>query len=109
MGFYLALPFLFLKFWFVEAPLLLIRYFWSLNEAFLQMFSLVILIKTFFKPWKNEYRKGFVGVAVGIGMTIKSFVIFADFVLFSLLLFFEILLVLFFVSLPILALLLLFL
>jgi len=81
MNFYLSLPFLFLKFWFVEGPKEMIAYFASLNDAFLQLFSLPLLIKTFFRPWKNEYRKGLVGVSIAIGIVIKTFVILADLVI----------------------------
>lgn len=75
-------PVEFLKFWFRSAPLELIGFFGSLNSAFLQLFSLSLLIKTFFKPWKNEYREGLVGFSIGMGMLIKTFVIIADIVLF---------------------------
>lgn len=108
MSFYVALPLLFFKFWFLEAPLGLIKYFVSLNNAFLSLFSLPLLVKTFFKPWKNEYRKGMVGVARGIGMTIKTFVITVDLIILILLLSFEILFILSFILTPFLAVYLLF-
>lgn len=77
---------LFLRFWFIEAPLGLIAYFSSLNKAFLELFSLGLLAKTFFKPWKNEYRKGLVGFSIGMGITIKSIVILVDTIIFIMLL-----------------------
>lgn len=83
----LSLPVIFLRFWFLEAPSSLISFFASLNKAVLELFSLTLLIKTFFKPWKNEYRKGLVAFSRGMGMFIKSFVILADlFILFFLIL-----------------------
>ena len=82
----LLLPFEFLKFWYLEAPFSLLSYFVSLNKAFLQLFSLPLLVKTYFKPWKNEYRQGLVGFSIGMGMFIKSFVIIADLALLLLLL-----------------------
>lgn len=100
-GTYLRLPLVFLKFWFIEAPLEIIAFFASLNSVFLQLFSLVLLIKTYFKPWKNEYRKGLVGFSIGMGMVIKTFVIMADVILLIALLLFEILFVLGFVLWPI--------
>ncbi|OGH39099.1 MAG: hypothetical protein A3B44_03305 [Candidatus Levybacteria bacterium RIFCSPLOWO2_01_FULL_38_21] len=86
---------IFLKFWFFEAPIGLIRFFSSLNNSMLALLSLPLLIRTYFKPWKNEYRKGLVVFSVAMGIFIKSFVIIADLILFSLLIFLEII---FFVS-----------
>lgn len=101
---YITLPILFFKFWFFEAPVELIAFFASLNKAFLELFSLPLLLKTFFHPWKNEYRKGLVVFSIGIGMFIKSIVIVADALLFILLLFVEIALVIFFLAVPCIAL-----
>lgn len=89
MNFYISLSLLFLKFFFYELPVAAMTYFTSINRAFLQMFSLPLLVKTYFKPWKNEYRKEFVPMAIGIGMVIKTFVIIADLIIFLLLLLFE--------------------
>ena len=77
---------LFLSFWFIKAPIGLIAYFSSLNKAFLELFSLGLLVRTFFKPWKNEYRKGLIGFSIGMGMAIKSMVILVDTLLFGVLL-----------------------
>ena len=79
--FYLKLPIIFLKFWYFEAPRELIDFFSSLNKALLVLLSLPILAKTFFKPWKNEYRKGLVVFSISIGVFIKTFVIFADLII----------------------------
>lgn len=35
------------------------------------------MIKTFFKPYKNEYRKGLVGFQRGMGMFIKAAFLFS--------------------------------
>ena len=93
--FYLNLPLIFLKFWYIEAPIGLVRFFSSLNISTLQLLSLPLLVRTYFKPWKNEYRKGLVGFSIAMGIFIKSFVIIADLILFSLLIFLE---TIFFVS-----------
>ena len=85
----LNLPVIFLRFWFLEAPESLISFFASLNKALLELFSLPLLIKTFFKPWKNEYRKGLIGFSRGMGMFIKSFVILADLAIFVFFIFLE--------------------
>src|SRR3989344_4849126 len=66
--FYLSLPLIFLKFWFFEAPRIILIFFASLNNSFLKLISLPILVKTYFKPWKNEYRKGLVGFSIALGM-----------------------------------------
>lgn len=89
MSFYLSLPLLFLRFWFIDSPKSIIRYFGSLNNAFFQLFSLPLLITTYFKPWKNEYRKNLVLVAILIGIFIKTFVIVADMIIFIILLLVE--------------------
>ena len=99
--FYLSLPLIFLKFWFFEAPRIILIFFASLNSSFLKLISLPILVKTYFRPWKNEYRKGLVGFSIAMGMFIKTFVITADLILFFLLLAIEIVLFFAFILWPI--------
>ena len=106
--YYSALPLTFLKFWFLEAPKGMLGFFGSLNSAFLQLFSLPLLVRTYFKPWKNEYRKGLVGFSIGMGMFIKTFVILTDIILLFLLLLLEIVVVVGFIFWPVGAILLLF-
>lgn len=48
-----------------------------------------LLLQTFFKPWKNEYREGLVGFSIGMGIVVKSCVIAASLVLFAALLLLE--------------------
>jgi ATP-dependent Clp protease ATP-binding subunit ClpC len=86
----MLLPVEFLRFWFETAPVELVGFFGSLNKAFLQLSSLPLLIKTFFKPWKNEYREGLVGFSIGMGMFIKTFIIIADIILLIALILFEV-------------------
>ena len=62
----------------------------SLNKTFLGVFSLSLMLKTFFKPWKNEYREGLVGFSIFMGMAVKSLFILADLVLLIGLIIFEI-------------------
>lgn len=81
--FYLTLPLIFLKFWYLEAPFKIIKFFTSLNSSLLSLLSLPLLIKTFFRPWKNEYRKGLVLFSIAMGMFLKTFVIIADLVIFA--------------------------
>jgi hypothetical protein len=72
---YLLLPLVFLKFWYIEAPLGIIGYFASLNHAFFELFSLPLFLRTFFKPLKNEYREGLVVFSRVMGMIVKTFFI----------------------------------
>lgn len=102
MLFYLSLPFILLRFWFVEAPINFISFFFSLNKAVMGIISLPLLVKTYFKPWKNEYREGLVGFSIGMGMFIKTFVIFADILIMTCLLLFEITFIVLFLAFPIL-------
>jgi len=101
MKFYLLLPLVFLKFWFLDVPISIFLYFSSLNKSVLKVLSLPLLVKTYFKPWKNEYREGLVGFSIGMGIFIKTFVILADLVFFLILLSIELLLILLIVVFPI--------
>jgi hypothetical protein len=100
VSFYLKLPFVFLQYWFIEAPRGFILFFSSLNNAFLNLFSLPLAIKTYFRPMKNEYRQGLVGFSIGIGIFIKTFVILADLLMFIVLLAIEFLVILSFIAWP---------
>lgn len=97
---FLLLLFDVIKFWFIDAPKGLIDYFFSLNTAFLKFFSLHILVSTFFKPWKNEYRDGLVGFSMIMGIAIKSFVIFFDIAILFVLLISEIIFIFLFIAWP---------
>lgn len=97
------MPFLigdFFIFWFVDAPKNIIAYFTSLNNAYLSLFSFRILLRTFFKPWKNEYREGLVGFSIFMGIIIKSIVLFIDILFLGVLLLVELLLLLAFLLWP---------
>ena len=100
MNYYLSLPLLFVKFWFIEAPLRLIKYFFTVNHAVLQILSLPLLLRTFFKPLKNEYRKGLVLFSVVFGMILKSALIFVDLIVLGFVIFAEIVLLVLFVAWP---------
>jgi len=97
------LPLNILKFWYSEAPLNILRFLASLNKAFLGAFSLSLMLKTFFKPWKNEYRDGLVGFSIIMGIAIKTIFIFVDLILFAGLLGAELVFYILFFILPILA------
>lgn len=99
---YLSLPLAFLKFWYREAPYGILGYFLSLNHAFLELFSLPLFLRTFFKPLKNEYRQGLVGFSRAMGIVVKSLFIIIDIILLSLLVIFELSVLAFFLIFPIL-------
>lgn len=103
MGFYLSIPLLFLKFWYIEATFRLIRYFFSLNHAVLSILSLPLMITTFFKPLKNEYRSGLVLFSLGMGIVIKSVLIFTDLIIYLVFILLEIAFLILFISWPILS------
>ncbi len=75
---YLLFPFDFLRFWYFTAPKEMLLFFFSCNNAFLQTFSLPLCLRTFFKPVKNEYRKGLVAFSIGMGMFLKTWIIIVD-------------------------------
>lgn len=56
----------------------IIGFFVSVNKAFFQLFSLPLLLRTFFQPIKNEYRQGLVGFSIGMGIAVKSMLIIAN-------------------------------
>jgi hypothetical protein len=64
----------------------------SVNHVLLQILSLQLLIRTFFKPLKNEYRKGLVGFSIVFGIILKSALIFADLIIFGLTILIEVVL-----------------
>lgn len=79
-----------LKFWYFESPKNILHFFISLNKTFLGVFSLPLMLKTFFKPWKNEYREGLIGFSIFMGMVVKSLFILADSILLIGLIIFEV-------------------
>src|SRR5579859_450925 len=72
-----TLPLAFAKFWFIDGPQNILQVTWLLTRASANVLSIPILLRTFFKPWKGEYRKGYVGIAVGVGVTVRLFMLLA--------------------------------
>jgi len=105
----MLLPFTFLKFWFIEAPLEILSFFVSLNTYLMELFALPLCIRTYFKPLKNEYRQGLVGFSIGMGISLKTAIIFVDLLLFACLLLFELIVTLSFFVFPVITVLLIFL
>ena len=76
------LPFDFFYWWFFEATVNLIKVLTWIFKAFLQLLSLDSIFKTFFKPWKNEYREGLTRFSIFFGVGFKSaFLVFDVFLL----------------------------
>ena len=106
---YPLLPLVIVKFWYVDAPLGIISYFGSLNSSFSRLFSVDILLQTFFQPIKNEYRQGLVGFSIGMGIFVKSILLSVALLCFLLLLGLEFLFLFCFIFLPVFSIFLLFL
>ncbi|HSX09477.1 MAG TPA: hypothetical protein VLF93_04955 [Candidatus Saccharimonadales bacterium] len=87
---YVILPVIFLRFWFLDSPVALFKFFVSLNSAFFRSFSLPLLLRTYFKPLKNEYRPGLVKFSIAMGIFVKTFFIITDLLILIFLLFVEI-------------------
>lgn len=101
MNSYLFLPLAFLKFWYIETPRDLWGFIISLNKAFFKLFSLPLLLKTYLKPLKNEYRQGLIRFSIILGVIIKSVLILADVILLLLLLLLEVTVFVAFLAFPI--------
>lgn len=100
-GAYLSsLPLQFLLWWFVEATFTLFKIMrFSLAAAY-HLLGTGSLIKTFFKPWKNEYREGLVRFSILMGMFMKTMLLIFDLFFFSLLILTEFILLLGWILLP---------
>lgn len=59
------------------------------------------MLKTFFRPWKNEYREGLVRFSIFMGIAFKSLFIFVGLFAFVFLLIFETAVFVGFLTLPI--------
>jgi len=87
---YLAiLPFEFLHWWAIEAPIKLFKILRFIFASFAHLFSLKELFTTFFQPWKNEYREGLVRTGIVVGVVFKSLLIIFDLFILSVLLIIE--------------------
>ncbi len=94
------LPIDIVKFWYFQAPISLLYFFGNVNKQFLTLFSLPLMIKTFFRPWKNEYREGLVGFSIFMGIAFKSILISVDLIILLFLLISESILFIWFLAFP---------
>lgn len=85
----LSLPFEFFHWWFVESTFNLLRILQYVLSATYNLLSVKLVFKTFFKPWKNEYREGLARFAVFMGIFIKSMLLIVYTIFFALLSLFE--------------------
>lgn len=79
----LTLPFEFVHWWFIEATFNLLQILRFTLAATYRFLGVGLLFKTFFKPWKNEYREGLTRFALFMGMFIKTMFLFFDVIFFS--------------------------
>lgn len=103
------LPYWYLSFWFIEAPITLSENLVKLTLALEHFLSVTLMLKTFFRPWKNERRKGYVIHAIAIAATLRFFLITLDLFLLAAVLTLGALATLLFVALPLIGIFLLFL
>lgn len=108
MNNFIFLPIVFLKFWYFDAPLEMLKFFASLNSYMMQLFALPLCVRTFFKPLKNEYREGLVGFSRALGILVKSCFIVVDILLFFVMFFIELVIIILFLLYPITTLMLIF-
>ena len=85
-GYVTALPIALLTWWFLESPKLIFKILSFIFAFTAHQVGYKSLFKTFFKPWKNEYREGLVRFSIFMGMFMKSLLIFADSVILLILL-----------------------
>lgn len=97
---FLYYPFYLIVFWYKDVLGGLLDFFIDLNRYVASLLSLQLLIKTFFKPLKNEYRQGLVLFSIIFGMVIKSVLISISLLLVLFLLFIEFLIGVFLLLLP---------
>lgn len=71
----LLYPLELIVFWYHDICIGTIDYFIRFNSYMMRVFSTELLLKTFFKPVKNEYRKGLVLFSIVFGIIVKSFLI----------------------------------
>jgi len=72
-------PYFLLGFWYKDVLFASLKFSQNFLLYWLQLVSVPILVKTFFKPLKNEYREGLVVFSITIGIIVKSLLLIAIF------------------------------
>ena len=68
-------PLYLILFWYKDVLSGALNFFAQLNRYAASLLSIPLILKTFFKPLKNEYREGLVLFSVLAGIFIKSFLL----------------------------------
>ncbi len=89
-------------FWYKDVVGGVINFFVGFNRYTASLLSLKLLIKTFFKPLKNEYRQGLVFFSIIFGMGIKSILVAINLCIVLLILLIEVFIIIFLVMVPLL-------
>ena len=85
----LSLPFEFVHWWFIESTFNLLKILHYILNAASNLLGVKFIFKTFFKPWKNEYREGLAHFALFMGIFIKSMLLVVYTIFFAMLSLFE--------------------
>ena len=72
---FLYYPFYLIAFWYRDVFGGLINFFILFNRYTVSLLSIPLLLRTFFKPLKNEYRDGLVVFSTVFGIFIKAFLV----------------------------------
>lgn len=104
----LLYPIAVILFWYKDGLISILKYFESLNDYVVRLFSLPGLFSTYFSPLKNEYRKNLIIFSVLFGIAIKTVLIIASLSIIIVLLLIECILFLVYVLFPFLPFLILF-
>lgn len=81
----ISLPFEFIRWWLLESTVNLLKIMRFIFVYFYRELSINLLLKTYFKPWKNEYRQGLVRFALFMGIFLKTSFLLVDVLFFAVL------------------------
>lgn len=98
---FVSYPFYLLSFWYKDVVVGLFGFFAAFNMYVARLLSYPSLLKTFFKPLKNEYRDGLVLFSICFGVIIKSVLVAVNSLILLFMLLVEVLILLFLVVLPV--------
>ena len=97
---FLFYPYYLFSFWYKDVVGGVFRFLLSFNRYAASLLSVPLLLKTFFKPLKNEYRQGLVFFSIIAGILIKSALLSVSFLVFLVMLLVELFLLCFLLVLP---------
>lgn len=97
---FLYYPFYLFIFWYKSILGSVFGFFVDFNRYAASLLSTPLLIKTFFRPLKNEYRQGLVFFSIIFGMIVKSFLIFITALILVFLICVEVLVMILLICLP---------